>query len=475
MSIHASLGSLRVCIWPSNVSSAQLTTVRHASLNSAIGRGIRKSRGLDNSPPSRNPTNDNNSRNGQKGSWSRNHTDYDDRRDTRSDVDEFVRSGNFRERVGERQHPSWMKRGRMDKDETLKKLSRAKKREPRHKWSEKMPERVKDHVFVPKSIPYTTPASEFIYGTNAVESTLRCSRRKIYKLYIYQNKGEELGPAKLMLRKLALVKNIPVKLAFAEWDRLLDKMSSGRPHNGCVLEVSPLPRLPVQSLAPVPSPEEDFFRVELGSQSREEALINGTSNRIEIHQPVQQEHRRYPVTLLLDGIVDQGNLGAIIRSAYYLGIDAIVFAGRNSAPLSDVTIKASAGASENMTLLEVSNERAFIQQSKTNGWRFYAADVPGPGSTLEGQHDANPTSGGSRLTQGPSVIMMGSESSGLSRHFMSHANAIVSIPGSRFVGDSSVESDPARVDSLNVSVAAALLMEKFLRTPLAVTEIPQEG
>jgi len=252
-------------------------------------------------------------------------------------------------------------------------------------------------------------------------------------------------------------------------------MSSGRPHNGCVLEVSPLPRLPVQSLAPVPSPEEDSFRVELGSQSREEALINGTSNRIVIHQPLQQQRRRYPVTLLLEGIVDQGNLGAIIRSAYYLGIDALVFAGRNSAPLSDVTIKASAGASENMTLLEVSNERAFIQQSKANGWRFYAADAPGPGSMLESQHEADPTSDGSPLTQGPSVIMMGSESSGLSRHFLSHANAILSIPGSRFVGDSGVESDPARVDSLNVSVAAALLMEKFLRTPLAVTNIPQQG
>lgn len=490
--MHASLGSLRARIRLSNAPSARLTTVRHASLNSAIGRGIRNSRGLDDSP-SRNPPRDNNPRygpprdynprngpprdyhrNGHKESRPRNRTNYDDRGNAPFDIDEFVRSGDFRETPGEPQ-PRRVAREKVDRNETLKKLTRAKKREPVHKWSEKMPERVKEHVFVPKSIPYTTPASEFIYGTNAVESTLRCSRRKIYKLYIYQNKGEELSPAKLTLRKLALVKNIQVKMAFAEWDRLLDKMSSGRPHNGCVLEVSPLPRLPIQSFAPVPSPEEESFRVELGSQSREEALINGTNNHIEIHQPSQQQRRRYPVTLLLDGIVDQGNLGAIIRSAYYLGIDAVLFAGRNSAPLSDVTIKASAGASENMTLLEVGNERAFIQQSKANGWRFYAADAPGPGSTLESQHNADSTSGDSPFTQGPSVIMMGSESSGLGRHFISHADAIVSIPGSRFVGGLGVESDPARVDSLNVSVAAALLMEKFLRAPLAVTEIPQQG
>ena len=126
-----------------------------------------------------------------------------------------------------------------------------------------------------------------------------------------------------------------------------------------------------------------------------------------------------------------------------------------------------------MPLLTVSNEQGFIQQSKENGWRFYAADAPGPGSNLlDDLSDADPPGGNSRnsLTQSPSVIMMGSESSGLSRHIKSHADAVVSIPGARFSGGMGVESDPARVDSLNVSVASALLMEMFLRVPLAVTK-----
>ncbi|KAJ5482848.1 hypothetical protein N7539_006294 [Penicillium diatomitis] len=335
-----------------------------------------------------------------------------------------------------------------------------------------MPERVKENVKVPESIPYSSPASEFIYGTSAVEAALRCGRRKLYKLYLYQRAGEDLGPAKAALRKLALSKNIEIKLAFAGWDRLMDKMAAGRPHNGCVLEASPLPRLPIRGLHEVTSISESYFRIELAAQSREEAAVNGTVDHIPIlHSQDSRSGRgshRYPVVLLLDGVVDSGNIGAIIRSAYYLGIDAIIFAGRQSAPLSPVTIKASAGAAENMALLHAPNEVDFIKRSKENGWRFYAADAPGPGATYL---DRSTTEGEEVLPtlHSPSVIMMGSEATGLNTHIKSHADSIVSIPGARHSAHLGVEADPARIDSLNVSVAAALLMEMFLRTPLAMS------
>lgn len=402
------------------------------------------------------------------------------------DEDEFIKTGKFRALPRELQRPSRPQKSSgnrydRDADNELHRAPRPKKAEKMkpHRPTETAPERVKNNVKVPDSIPYTTPASEFIYGTSAVEAALRCSRRKLYTLYLYLSTGEELSPAKNALRKIALAKNIKVKLAFGEWDRLLDKMSAGRPHNGCIVEASHLPRLPVKSLKSVESLEEFHFSVELGSQSREEAMVNGMDDRIAIHH--SQGRQRFPVVLLLDGVVDPGNLGAIIRSAYYLGVDAIIFAGKNSAPLSPVTIKASAGAAENMTLLEVSNEVDFIQRSKENGWRFYAADAPGPGSTYVdplsagGNADAA-TNGGNGLgiAQTPSVIMMGSEGAGLSKHIKSHADSIVSIPGSRFSSELGVESDPARVDSLNVSVAAALLMERFLQLPLAMSDVPQK-
>lgn len=348
-------------------------------------------------------------------------------------------------------------------------------REERREARAKGLDPVKEHVITPQSIPYTTPASEFVYGTNAVEAAIRCGQRQIYVLYVYQAAGEELGPAKLSLRKLALAKGVKVKMAFGNWSSLLDSVCEGRAHNGVVLEASPLPKLPVTVLKAVSSIEDDHFRVELGVQSREEAAVNGLKNTI----PILSQHRkRYPVVLLVDGIVDTGNLGAIIRSAYFLGIDAVVFAGRNSAPLNPAAMKASAGAAENMTLLNVSNEVAFIKQSKANGWRFYAADSPGLGSTLIDQSSTPGEDSGlnpNRLGQAPSVIMMGSESSGLASHIKAHADSIVSIPGARLDRHIGVGSDPARVDSLNVSVAAALLMEMFLRIPIALSEVPQKG
>ncbi|KAJ5923803.1 tRNA/rRNA methyltransferase SpoU [Penicillium verhagenii] len=397
------------------------------------------------------------------------------------DQKEFIRSGNFQALPREHQ-ASETSRWNQDMPSPRPRRGNPKSSiRPRSEWvSETMPERVKDNVKVPDSIPYTTPASEFIYGTSAVEAALRCGRRQLYKLYLYQAAEEELSPAKAALRKLALTKNVNTKLAFAGWDRLMDKMSAGRPHNGCILEASPLPKLPVRGLHAVPTTTETHFRVELAPQTREEAVVNGTNDCLPVVQsPVSQEgvkSHRFPVALLLDGVVDPGNMGAIIRSAYYLGIDAIIFAGRNSAPLSPVTIKASAGAAENMSLLQVKNEVDFMQRSQANGWRFYAADAPGPGATyLDRAGTDGDSNSGLLATQAPSVLMMGSEGSGLSGHIKSHADAIVSIPGARHSVEMGVKSDPARIDSLNVSVAAAILMEMFLRTPLALSGGPKKS
>ncbi|KAJ5138486.1 tRNA/rRNA methyltransferase SpoU [Penicillium bovifimosum] len=405
------------------------------------------------------------------------------------DADEFIRSGDFRALPREHQSRfqsrfqartqdsqfSHRERERPSVDESGEKDP---KKSRAHRATRGTPERVKENVKVPDTIPYTTPASEFIYGTSAVEAALRCSRRQLYKLYLYQSMDEELSAGKVMIRKLALSKNIPVKMAFAGWSRLMDKMSAGRPHNGCILEASPLPKLPVRGLQAVPSISEEHFRVELAPQTKEEAAVNGTDDRIQIYHPTptsqdEQPRHRYPVLLLMDGIVDTGNMGAIIRSSYFLGIDAIVLAGRNSAPMSPITIKCSAGAAENMPILHVKNEVDFIQRSKQNGWRFYAADAPGPGSVYLDYISAGDNQSKTELPfmTAPSVLMMGSEASGLSSHIKSHADAIVSIPGARHSPVLGVESDPARIDSLNVSVAAALLMEKFLRTPLAVAGV----
>lgn len=338
---------------------------------------------------------------------------------------------------------------------------------------------IKTHATIPASIPYTTPASEFIYGTSAIRSALRCYRRKLYKLYVYDGMLKQAGTTRDdSLSKLALINGIQVKNVAGDWIRLLDKMSSGRPHNGYILEASPLPKLPILNYEPVDSPTAGYFPVTLGHQSREEEEINGTNNRIPslgtftsspTGSPTQH---RYPFTLLLDGILDPGNLGAVIRSAYYLGVDAITFAARNSAPFSPVTIKSSAGAAENIPLLSVINTVQFIDTSRANGWRFFAAEAPGSASSKRapGQRSraqvfptqASMSELSQALTESPCVLMLGGEGLGLSSNLRKRADTFIGIPGARM---GNPDGDIAGVDSLNVSVASALLCEAFLRGP----------
>ncbi|PYH81863.1 RNA methyltransferase, TrmH family [Aspergillus uvarum CBS 121591] len=482
------------------------TSVRHASLTSAIHAGIRRSRfredkldGGREERSGRSLRREETSRDGDRfPSFQRG--EKSPFLGPQFDEDEFIRSGSFKKlsreedkgASGDKSGPDYKqgRRGRvasLDRSDSSTQDLRPSKQKPgnarrkvgqyTHESTDQVPERVKAHVLPPTEIPYTTPASQFVFGTAAVEAALRCTRRQLYKLYIYQSEGESLSEAKSAIRKLALLNNVPVKMAFAEWDRLLDKMSAGRPHNGVVLEASPLPQLPVAHFHRVASVTEENFQVELGVQSREEAAVNGTDTLVPINharwladnsESMDSTHR-YPVVLLLDGVQDPGNMGAIIRSAYYLGIDAVVLAGRNSAPLTPVTIKASAGAAENMPLLAVRNEQEFITQSKENGWRFFAADMPGPASQAVVQIGGG-TADVPAIAQAPCVLMMGSEGTGLSSHLLSAADAKVGIPGARFDPRLGVESDPARVDSLNVSVAAALLMERILQSPVMVDE-----
>jgi len=344
-------------------------------------------------------------------------------------------------------------------------------------------------------MPYTTPASEFIYGARAVEAALRCHRRRLYKLYIYQPTELALNQSQVSMQKIAITRGVPVKVAIGGWIQLLDSVSNGRPHNGFVLEASQMPQLPITHLEHVENPGADKFRVSLDVQSEEEMAVNGNDNYISrarisdstaignhshptISSPSPSPNEtpsRYPLLILLDGIIAPNNVGAIIRSAYYLGVDGIIFAGRNSSPLTSVVTKAAAGAVENTNFFKVRNDHDFVRNSQANGWRFLAADTPS--SAMQSGVHMNATDGNSALGSSvrsvlfnaPTVLMFGNESEGLMKRLKTQADGTISIPGARLRDDPTLQ-DPARVDSLNVSVAAAVLMEMLFRLPLQISE-----
>ena len=83
----------------------------------------------------------------------------------------------------------------------------------------------------PVSIPYTTPASEFLYGTSVITAALQAKKRKFYKLYMYDSENRESYGQDDALRRSALESGLAAQRVRGSWLRLMDKMSQGRPHN----------------------------------------------------------------------------------------------------------------------------------------------------------------------------------------------------------------------------------------------------
>ena len=86
-----------------------------------------------------------------------------------------------------------------------------------------------------QKLPYTTPASEFLYGTSSVLAALEAGRRKCYKLYISTQLGDSQDRSSLYksLRRLAASRGAEIFDAKERYERALDHASQGRPHNVC--------------------------------------------------------------------------------------------------------------------------------------------------------------------------------------------------------------------------------------------------
>ena len=124
--------------------------------------------------------------------------------------------------------------------------------------------------------------------------------------------------------------------------------------------------------------------------------------------------------------------------------------------MSPVALKASSGASEHLPLISVNEAGSFLGTCKTNGWKVYAAVAPPPSSSRHKNHVStlrldNP------VRDHPCILILGSEGEGLRWNIQRLADHNVVIDGQR--------NGQGGVDSLNVSVAAGLLCEAFLRRP----------
>lgn len=306
---------------------------------------------------------------------------------------------------------------------------------------------------IPIRIHHTTAASQFLYGRFAVRAALMQGKRQIYRLYVYSGDdrsrvSQDASYAEMAKKHGALICPVTTRQGL----NMMDKMANHRPHNGYILEVSPLPQLPVKALSEMTEEgTQKGFRVELNHQSAEDANINGTETFIACNLPTG----RYPLVLLLDGILDPGNYGAILRSAAFLGATAVAVTKDNSAGLTPTVHKASAGAAETTTLFGVRSVPGFLEESKLNGWTVLAA-APDTGRVRSNSHlTIDRMEAQDPLGSGPVILVIGSEGEGLNRQVRRCADHTVSIPSPPGLHED--------LDSLNASVATALLTHALLK------------
>lgn len=145
-----------------------------------------------------------------------------------------------------------------------------------------------------------------------------------------------------------------------------------------------------------------------------------------------------PFLVVLDGIQDPHNLGSIIRSAEALGADGIIIPRRRAVGVTGTVMKSSAGAASHVPICRVTNLAASIDHLKKEGYWVVGADMDG--ETCFSQN----------LT-GSIALVIGSEGSGLSKLIKDKCDFLSSIPMR------------GEINSLNASVAAALLMFEVVR------------
>ncbi|KAM5352437.1 hypothetical protein ACJ41O_005160 [Fusarium nematophilum] len=320
---------------------------------------------------------------------------------------------------------------------------------------------------MPMTIKYTTAASQFLYGRSVVKAALEQGRRKLYNLYIYGGENRVDNKDNTIMTRLAEKHGIPITIVPTEQQRLMDKMSMGRPHNGFVLEASPLPQMPVRSLGKLEETAVRLgFHVELDFQTKEEEAINGTDSFIRRANDVMPK----PFVLLLNEIMDPANLGGILRTASYLGVDAVGITNRGSSTLTPVALKSAAGAVEEISLFTVDDPLRFVEESRKAGWKTYASVAP-PDRKLVRIHgdkfvSTDAIEAKSPLNEHPCLLVLGNEGHGLPKPLKLAADYELSVP--RFVQGSCV-------DSLNVNVAAGLLCHSFVKETLAEEKTVEIG
>jgi len=143
--------------------------------------------------------------------------------------------------------------------------------------------------------------------------------------------------------------------------------------------------------------------------------------------------------VLLDGVTDPHNFGAVIRGAVALGSGGVVFGENQAAPLTPTTFRASAGAVEHARLCRVPSLRGAVEELVARGVAVVSLEADAEASLAEVD------------LRGPAAVVIGAEDKGVGRAVRRSCSARARLPMS------------GRLDSLNASVAAAVALYEIRR------------
>ena len=212
-------------------------------------------------------------------------------------------------------------------------------------------------------------------------------------------------------------------------DRVLVAQGAGGPRMQEVIDLARRASIPVRF-----EPRSALDRL-AGSSAHQGVVAIGAAR-----QYADLEHAAAgELIVVLDGVEDPHNLGAIVRTAHAAGASSIIIPERRAVGVTDVVAKAAAGALEHVPIARVTNINRALENLKERAFWIYGLDE-------RGENDYDRVDYGS-----PTAIVLGGEGKGLHEQVRKHCDMLVRIPMT------------GKISSLNVSVAAGVVLFEWKR------------
>ena len=243
--------------------------------------------------------------------------------------------------------------------------------------------------------------SEIIYGKNSVLEALISGNREINKILISKNihSDVKINKIKELAQKNGVVFQFVAKEKFqpyAEYN-----------HQGIIAQISPIEYMDI----------DEFLS--------------------------KKDDNKFSSLVILDGVEDSHNLGAIIRTCVCAGVDGIIIPSRRNVQVNSIVEKTSAGAINHIPIIKVNSLINVVQKLKENNWWIIATDA----SATDNYYDV-------KYNDMNFAIIMGAEHAGVSKSLLKASDFVVKIPMQN------------SFNSLNVSNALSAIIFETLRQKL---------